>query len=162
MNSKKPTNKLKENRASKNIKSTQPLSKAEYIFEVLISDKTRYIVNREKQYVLERLTKALQLSITQGTTIRPLTPVNNFTTEISLYRKYLLDLSCVLVTVQTVAFLLKKEAVTIEEIIKHLKRYYTLEVVNRSKNLIVTAIINGYMEDKKNHEQHKKNEEKIF
>ena len=115
------------------------------IFEMLRKDGTRYVVNKEKQYELERLAKAIQLVITKVATTKSLNPYCTCLNLLNKHKMGILDMQCLLVISQTIPFLLKQESVTISEIFEDFEKHNALPL-EQVKKLIVTAIANGYLE----------------
>lgn len=115
------------------------------IFEMLRKDGTRYVVNKEKQYELERLAKVIQLVITKVATTKSLNPYCTFLNLLNKHKMGILDMQCLLVISQTIPFLLKQESVTISEIFEDFEKHNALPL-EQVKKLIVTAIANGYLE----------------
>ena len=115
------------------------------VFEMLRKDGTRYVVNKEKQYELERLAKVIQLVITKATTTKSLNPYCTCLNVLNNHKREILDMQCLLVISQTIPFLLKQESVTISEIFEDFEKHNALPL-EQVKKLIVTAIANGYLE----------------
>ena len=120
------------------------------IFEMLRKDGTRYVVNKEKQYELERLAKAIQLVITKATTTKSLNTYCTCFNVLNNHKREILDMQCLLVLSQTVTILLKKESVTVSEIFEDFENHKVISL-EQVKKLIITAITNGYLEEE-NHE----------
>lgn len=105
------------------------------IFEMLLNDNAKYIINRAKLDGLERLTTELNL----------LLRVIN-TGNIAIRKQYveLLDMQCLLVQVLTVKHILKRETVTIKEIFEYIKGL-NIPALETVKELTITAIVNNYL-----------------
>ena len=115
------------------------------IFEMLRKDGTRYVVNKEKQHELERLAKVIQLVITKAFTTKSLNPYCTCLNLLNKHKMGILDMQCLLVISQTIPFLLKQEPVTISEIFEDFEKHND-SPPDQVKKLIVTAIVNGYLE----------------
>jgi hypothetical protein len=111
------------------------------IFEMLLNDNTKYIINRAKLDGLERLTTELNLLLRVIHT-------GNIASSTAIYirKQYLelLDMQCLLVKVLTVKHILKRETVTIKEIFEYIKGL-NIPVLETVKELTITAIVNNYL-----------------
>lgn len=115
------------------------------IFEMLLNDNTKYIINSQKLDGLERLTTELNslLRVIHTGNIASRTAIYN---DCTIRKQYveLLDMQCLLLQVLTVKHILKRETVTIKEIFEYIKGL-NIPALENVKELTITAIVNNYL-----------------
>lgn len=114
------------------------------IFKMILKDYTSYIVDTEKLYKLERLTRELN-SILHFALVRSFAVKTGIYSDRVIRGQYLelLDMQHLLAEFQEARTVLEKESITVKEFFEYLKCKFP--DLRKAKKLIMTAIVNNFL-----------------